>query len=710
MASMQHHPHHASQGQGPPPSHHLQQQPRPSSIVHQHHQQAPPPPQHPNAYPSGHALPQYPQTATGPGGQHQELPYYPTHASPYSTPSASGTYSSAGASRNSRHHGGHSTYDSGSISTNLPNPQSNSPASVASPAHEGRMYASSSQLQQSQQMYYPPPQQQYPPPMAPGGPSPYAQPPPPPQQQQHHHQQSMTSQPTLLMSHQTNQHQMQPHPNQHQQPGMTGSPRTKMEPHVPQIARPNPPLGAQHSANGTPQMQPNNPPGSGGSGVNPNAAPGPIPATTPLVVRQDNNGVQWIAFEYSRDRVKMEYTIRCDVESINVENLGPEFKTENCVYPRACCSKDQYRGNRLVYETECNTVGWALAELNPCLRGKRGLIQRAVDSWRNSNQDPRLRSRRVRRMAKNQQSPTGMPPSANMGPGGAGSMGKPNLSGMGGPQLHHHHAHPDGSNQGGEEVGDDEYMDENTHHHHQAPVGQSANSGDDVRQNQTFPGFNNNYPSSSVGGASMVPGAHDARPLPRGSHPIATQSRDDEDGVDVFGNVPEAKKRKFILVEDPVKQSRVRVRVTLDTVDINEIPDSYRKINSVYSRDFFQDDDSDDEVEGRGRSRRGRKMFPVHLPNGDEAEIPIPRMRKSQRALEVKLNDLGYRMTWHQSRTFANKSVFLQKALDAWRNKVKENIGNAGRDVTSIPHFDTRSGKRRWLESTKKREQQETDP
>jgi hypothetical protein len=110
--------------------------------------------------------------------------------------------------------------------------------------------------------------------------------------------------------------------------------------------------------------------------------------------------VQWIAFEYSRDRVKMEYTIRCDVESVNVEGLPQEFKTENCVYPRACCSKEQYRGNRLVYETECNAVGWALAQLNPPLRGKRGLIQRAVDSWRNSNQDPRLRSRRVRRMAK----------------------------------------------------------------------------------------------------------------------------------------------------------------------------------------------------------------------------------------------------------------------------------------------------------------------
>jgi hypothetical protein len=122
-----------------------------------------------------------------------------------------------------------------------------------------------------------------------------------------------------------------------------------------------------------------------------------------------------------------------------------------------------------VYETECNTVGWALAELNPCLRGKRGLIQRAVDSWRNSNQDPRLRSRRVRRMAKinNRKAntpsthpphmagptgPTGMPPAQNMGPGN-GSMPKPNMGGPMGPGMHHHHAHQDGSAQAGDEVG-----------------------------------------------------------------------------------------------------------------------------------------------------------------------------------------------------------------------------------------------------------------
>lgn len=293
-----------------------------------------------------------------------------------------------------------------------------------------------------------------------GGPSPYGQHP--------QHQQAMTSQPNngLLMSHPAAQHPVQ-HPSQHQQPPMTNSPRTKME-HIPQLQRPpTGPLGAPQQQSQQQQQAPpqqNGPPMNAnnvpGSGVNPNAAPGPIPATTPLVVRQDGNGVQWIAFEYSRDRVKMQYTIRCDVESVNVETLSTDFKTENCVYPRACCSKDQYRGNRLIYETECNTVGWALAELNPCLRGKRGLIQRAVDSWRNSNQDPRLRSRRVRRMAKistrkavqaathpphmsGPGGPTGMPPSGNMGPsGGAGSMGKPGLGGnMGGPQIHHHHSH-----------------------------------------------------------------------------------------------------------------------------------------------------------------------------------------------------------------------------------------------------------------------------
>ena len=288
--------------------------------------------------------------------------------------------------------------------------------------------------------------------------------------------QSMSAQPTLMQYQQAHQQAMAHQPPQTPTQDITNSPRPKIEPSA--MQRPMDPTSLQRpaapqiAANGTPSGTPSttngmhqNTPGSS-SGVNSNAAPGPIPATTPLVVRQDNNGVQWIAFEYSRDRVKMEYTIRCDVESVNVDNLGPDFKTENCVYPRACCSKDQYRGNRLVYETECNTVGWALADLNPCLRGKRGLIQRAVDSWRNSNSDPKLRSRRVRRMAKLNNRRQSHPPGQMATPAGsAPATGVPSAPpmtapiqrqpqpamAMGTPQLHHHHNHPDGNPPNGSE-------------------------------------------------------------------------------------------------------------------------------------------------------------------------------------------------------------------------------------------------------------------
>ena len=347
-------------------------------------------------------------------------------------------------------------------------PQSNSPASVASPSGHDQsrsMYGQPASQLHQQSMYYSQ-QPQYGSMQAQAAPSPYGQHAQHPQQTH----QTMTSQPNMMMSHSgPPQHQMAQHATQHAQAGMTGSPRhTKIEAHSmpPQLQRAAAP-GPLGQTSQAPQQQngaPLSTPTGSQSGVNPNAAPGPIPATTPLVVRQDQNGVQWIAFEYSRDRVKMEYTIRCDVESVNTEELTPEFKQENCVYPRACCPKEQYRGNRLQYETECNTVGWALAQLNPPLRGKRGLIQRAVDSWRNSNQDPRLRSRRVRRMAKistrkatmpsapphqahmaGPTGPSGMPGPGSLGPGGAG-MGKPSMSNMG-PQMHQ------SGQGGGDEVG-----------------------------------------------------------------------------------------------------------------------------------------------------------------------------------------------------------------------------------------------------------------
>ncbi|PHH69723.1 hypothetical protein CDD82_7552 [Ophiocordyceps australis] len=469
---MQNHPPH--QQQGPLPSQHLHQ-PRPPSIVHQHHsqsqashhQQHQPRPQaqaqaqHQGPYSSTHSLSQAYQTGSHSANPPDNLGYY-NHPSPYSTPGANSGYTSAepsdmmAAAQIPR-----PPYPPMSYHT----PQSNSPASVASPSQHDQhrsLYGQPSSQHLQQSMYY----QSHYQPLPPHASSPYAQ-------HAHHQPQTMTSQPNMMMSHAAPQNHMSQHAAQHAQAGMaSGSPRPKIEPQVPvqlqKQSQTSPMSQAQHQQGGS-QLQS---PGNQAAGVNPNAAPGPIPATTPLVVRQDGNGVQWIAFEYSRDRVKMEYTIRCDVESVSTDDLSPEFKQENCVYPRACCPKEQYRGNRLLYETDCNRVGWALAQLNPPLRGKRGLIQRAVDSWRNSNQDPRLRSRRVRRMAKmttRKQAPTphpgaahipgpsgpsGMPAAPPMGPGGAPNMGKPGLGGMGQAMHHHAGAHPDsGASAGGDEVG-----------------------------------------------------------------------------------------------------------------------------------------------------------------------------------------------------------------------------------------------------------------
>jgi len=149
--------------------------------------------------------------------------------------------------------------------------------------------------------------------------------------------------------------------------------------------------------------------------------------------------------------------------------------------------------------------------------------------------------------------------------------------------------------------------------------------------------------------------------------------------IELFGDVPEAKRRKFILVDDPHRGARVRVRVMLDQVEMKEIPDSYRKSNSVFPRSyfpmqmqspppsasgsrFFENDDDDDTGDGPGKKARGRTLVPVPMLDGSEADVVTPRIRRAQRGKEVKLNDLGYRMSWSQSRVFAGRTMFLQRA------------------------------------------------
>lgn len=157
-------------------------------------------------------------------------------------------------------------------------------------------------------------------------------------------------------------------------------------------------------------------------------------------------------------------------------------------------------------------------------------------------------------------------------------------------------------------------------------------------------------------------------------------AEDAETVAALYGDLPEAKRRKFILVDDSQRGTRVRVRVTLDQVEMNEIPDSYRKANSVYPRAYYPmqmqspsdaprnrrmlADDEDDG--GAEHATVSRTMVPIPLLEGGQ-ELPLPRISKSKRKREDTVNEMGYRMSWSQSRVFSGRILFLQKSRKSTR-------------------------------------------
>ncbi|KAJ3029511.1 UNVERIFIED_CONTAM: hypothetical protein HDU68_011904 [Siphonaria sp. JEL0065] len=121
-----------------------------------------------------------------------------------------------------------------------------------------------------------------------------------------------------------------------------------------------------------------------------------VPATIPTIFIRDN--VEWIEFCYEIKNASVPFEIRTDIDNIDVDALDHDWKTLNCVYAGANMPEEDYKGNRYNYESSVNVIGWKLCHVNPSLCGKKGLIQRAVDSFRNRFTD--LRSRRVVRQEK----------------------------------------------------------------------------------------------------------------------------------------------------------------------------------------------------------------------------------------------------------------------------------------------------------------------
>lgn len=156
----------------------------------------------------------------------------------------------------------------------------------------------------------------------------------------------------------------------------------------------------------------------------------------------------------------------------------------------------------------------------------------------------------------------------------------------------------------------------------------------------------------------------------------------------VYGDLPEAKRRKFILVEDYDRgQNKVRIRAQLETVDVTEIPDSYRKTYSVFPRSYYPiqmpsptrkpsksnrffaaDEPGGGSTSGEGAGEEeavmGRTLVPVPMLEGQEGELAVPKIGRAKRRREEMVNDLGYRMTWSASRAFSEKTMFLQRARE----------------------------------------------
>lgn len=285
-----------------------------------------------------------------------------------------------------------------------------------------------------------------------------------------------------------------------------------------------------------------------------------------------------------------------------------------------------------------------------------------------------------------------------------------------------------------------------------ASSGQPFSSPTEIRQTHNF------YPTyplqSRVIGQSLPP-VHDGMDsipshasLITPANSASVKDEDEDKKAALFGDLPEAKRRKFILVDDNQRGTRVRVRVALDQVKMEDMPDSHLKANSVYPRSYYprqmrsppgspgdpgnwDDDESEDEESSAGTlpSSKGKTFVRVPLMDGSHAQLPVPRMTRGRRAKECALNELGYRMSWSQAKTFNGRTIFMQRSrmswpkpfcyyhattdiavVDAYRNKMRSTMLANGQDVSTIAsHFEARRGKRKWLEHGK-RSRREASP
>ena len=95
-------------------------------------------------------------------------------------------------------------------------------------------------------------------------------------------------------------------------------------------------------------------------------------------LHRDKKGARYITFECTRNGVQTVYNIHPDFETINCEPLSHGAKLQNCIYPGALISRKGHED--LDTEENWNSLGWALAQAYPSLRGNRGVLRKAVET------------------------------------------------------------------------------------------------------------------------------------------------------------------------------------------------------------------------------------------------------------------------------------------------------------------------------------------
>ncbi|KAG9293611.1 hypothetical protein G9A89_005614 [Geosiphon pyriformis] len=265
------------------------------------------------------------------------------------------------------------------------------------------------------------------------------------------------------------------------------------------------------------------------SKARPTSIPTANAAVSTEVAVEFSDGIEWMIFNYSHNQVLKSYRIRTDIQTVDISFIDEQFKRDNCIYPRAFCLPEAYTGNRWIYETECNALGWILAFLNrEELSGRRGLIQRAVDSFR--NRQPGSKSRRVARQEKVMN----------------GTLRKRKAS---------------------------------------------------------------------------RPEDEDARPSKRKS---------------AISHKP-----KTVLLDDIVSGTKIRIKINVEEVDLNEIDSMFKRNNCVYPRAAFC---THEQYNGR------------HYEE------------------EVAFNELAWKLAWLNPRGLANKKRLLQRAVDLYRARFTDNL------------------------------------